>query len=203
MALVVFTGGARSGKSSAAQQLARVREIDGAFVTVAVFGRKKIDAEFESRIDAHRSDRPEGWTTLEAQDSRMWMGEVTESDLLLVDCLGTWMGIAMEEAFTSCAASGLGAADAAEMPVGFDSAFAERAEPVIEWLLSREADTIVVSNEVGDGVVPTYASGRFFRDELARANRRLVSAADSAYLAVCGRLLDLSALPIEVAWPED
>ncbi len=60
-----------------------------------------------------------------------------------------------------------------------------------------------MTNEVGDGLVPAYASGRLFRDVLGRANRMLVSRADRSYLTVCGRLVDLSALSASPAWPED
>ena len=70
-------------------------------------------------------------------------------------------------------------------------------------MIAREGDTIVVSNEVGDGLVPAYATGRLFRDLLGRANRRLIDAADSAWLVVAGRLVDLGALGHDAAWPED
>ncbi|PKP61759.1 MAG: hypothetical protein CVT67_06805 [Actinobacteria bacterium HGW-Actinobacteria-7] len=203
MALVVITGGARSGKSGAAVQLGRVRMLDGALVTVAVFGRESIDAEFVLRVDAHRASRPEGWNTIEARDSRSWIDSVPDDGLLIIDCLGTWVGLAMEEAFDSCMSGGLGSAPADSLPTGFSEEFEARTTPVIDWLVSRAGDTIVVTNEVGDGVVPEFASGRFFRDELARANRTLVASADSAYLCVCGRLLDLLKLPVDVSWPED
>lgn len=203
MALVVFTGGARSGKSSAAQELARIRALDGASVSVAVFGRASVDAEFEDRVAAHRSSRPEGWRTIEALDSRLWTADVNADDLLLLDCLGTWMGLAMEAAFDATATAGLGSAEAESLPLGFAEEFSTRTQPVIDWLLDRRADTIIVTNEVGDGIVPSYASGRFFRDELARFNRRLVVQADAAYLSVCGRLLDLHDLPASAQWPED
>ena len=55
---------------------------------------------------------------------------------------------------------------------------------VVAWLVSRRGDTMVVTNEVGDGVVPAYARGRVFRDVLGRANRALVDGADAAYLCV-------------------
>ncbi len=203
MALVVFTGGTRSGKSSAAQELARIRELDGSHVTVAVFGRENVDAEFVERVAAHRSVRPVGFVTVEALHSRQWTSDVPAQDLLLVDCLGTWMGLAMEEAFAACAPVDLGAADADVLPAGFAHEFAARTEPVLSWLLQRAGDTIVVTNEVGCGVVPAWATGRFFRDELARANRRLVASADAACLSVCGRLLSLDSLPSVARWPED
>ena len=71
------------------------------------------------------------------------------------------------------------------------------------WLVSRRGDTVVVTNEVGGGVVPAYALGRVFRDVLGRANRALVDGADAAYLCVAGRLVDLHARPTQAIWPED
>ena len=68
-------------------------------------------------------------------------------------------------------------------------------------LLGRDGDTVVVTNETGWGVVPQWASARIFRDELGRANRRLVDAADAAYLVVAGRCMDLSALTNGPEWP--
>ena len=67
---------------------------------------------------------------------------------------------------------------------------------------SLASDTIVVTNEVGDGVVPSHTSGRLFRDLLGRCNRRLIDVADAAYLVVAGRLVPLDALTRDAAWPE-
>jgi len=128
-----------------------------------------------------------------------------------VDCLGTLLGLAMEAAWPQEAgaekpadsADALRAADADLLPDGYETAVRERFEPAVRWLSTRRGDTIVVTNEVGDGVVPQWASARLFRDELGRANRALVEAADSSYLCVAGRLLPLSRVATEATWPED
>jgi adenosylcobinamide kinase/adenosylcobinamide-phosphate guanylyltransferase len=70
-------------------------------------------------------------------------------------------------------------------------------------MLERPGDTILVTNEVGDGVVPAFPAARLFRDVLGRANRRLVQSADAAYLVVCGRTIDLLEGPGRVEWPRD
>lgn len=178
MALVVFTGGARSGKSAAAQALALRREMDGGRVVVAVFGKAMPDdLEFAERIARHRADRPASFETLEADAASEWMERVPDDCVLVIDCLGTLLGLAMDSI------------------ADFDRA--------IDWILGRTGDTIVVTNEVGDGVVPAYASGRVFRDVLGRANRQLISSADAAWLCIAGRLLDLERLPQEARWPAD
>lgn len=187
MALVVFTGGARSGKSSAATELARVRALDGSRVVVAVFGDPGADAEMSARIARHKLDRPSGFESIEAEDALSWLDAVDDGCVLVVDCLGTLVARIMGEA-------------GEEAPM---AAVESRVDEVVARLLARVGDTIVVTNEVGDGVVPAYASGRAFRDVLGRANRMLVRAADAAYLVVCGRLIDLATAPMRAVWPAD
>lgn len=202
MALVVITGGARSGKSGAAQALAESRASAGARVTVAAFGAAR-DGEMAERIERHRLQRPAGFETLEAHDAVSWTEQVPDEDLLLVDCLGTLLGLAMESAWSSTASGDLGEADALAMPAGYKEALSERFDAALAWILGRRGDTIVVTNEVGWGVVPEWASARLFRDVLGRANRMLVDSADAAYLAISGRLVRLEGLSRDATWPED
>jgi adenosylcobinamide kinase / adenosylcobinamide-phosphate guanylyltransferase len=202
MALVVITGGARSGKSRAAQQLAEARVREGASVTVAVFASES-DSEMTDRIARHRADRPSGFSVVEAAGALSWLGSVPSDSLLLLDCLGTCLGLAMLEAWENTAIAGADMTDATELPSGFEAEFSARTGELVERLLARNGDTIVVSNEVGSGVVPGYPTGRVFRDELGRANSALIGSADAAYLAVAGRLVDLLKLPHDIAWPND
>jgi adenosylcobinamide kinase / adenosylcobinamide-phosphate guanylyltransferase len=206
MALVVITGGARSGKSGAAERLARRRQAAGSRVVVAVFGHAAggDDAEFAQRIARHQADRPQGFETIEPGSRDEWWSDVGDEALLVVDCLGTYLGRVMEDVWADTASDEvLRDADAATLPSGFEESCAERFSRATHGLASRRGDTIVVTNEVGEGIVPNHASGRLFRDLLGQANRGLVGQADGAYLAVAGRLVDLAALPTEAAWPED
>ena len=205
MALVVFTGGARSGKSSAAEKLALSRIAAGSAVTVVVFGRAAdADPEFGARIARHRADRPADFSTIEATDALSWCESVSADDVLLLDCLGTLLGRAMEQAW-DISAQGAPLLDAAAdaLPDGFEAEATRLLDEAVAWLGSRDGDTIVVTNEVGDGVVPGYATGRLFRDLLGRANRRLIGLADASYLAVAGRLVDIGSLPTDANWPQD
>lgn len=208
MALVVFTGGARSGKSMAASRLAAQRELDGGRVCVAVFGREReSDPEFGMRIERHRADRPAAWTTLEVAASDRWIERVPDDAVLVTDCLGTLLGLIMEERWPAAPSAddgaGLLVAAADVLPNGYESTVRQHFDSAVGALIAREGDTIVVTNEVGDGIVPAYATGRLFRDLLGRANRAFVSAADSAYLCVAGRLIDLGSLARDARWPED
>jgi adenosylcobinamide kinase / adenosylcobinamide-phosphate guanylyltransferase len=206
MALVVITGGARSGKSGAAERLARRRQAVGSPIVVAVFGHAAggDDAEFAQRIARHQADRPQGFETIEPWPRDEWWSQVGDDALLVVDCLGTYLGRVMEDVWAEVAGDEiLREADAATLPSGFEASCQERFARATQGLTGRRGDTIVVTNEVGEGIVPNHASGRLFRDLLGQANRALVGKADGAYLAVAGRLLDLAALPVEAAWPED
>jgi adenosylcobinamide kinase/adenosylcobinamide-phosphate guanylyltransferase len=200
MALIVFTGGARSGKSAAAERLALLRARTGVGVTVAVFGHASAndDGEFAERIARHRRERPTEFATLEAQDARSWRAAVPAAELVVVECLGTLLSRVMEEAWDVMAAA---AEPEAEEPEGWARECTQRFAENVDWLLSRSADTIVVTNEVGDGVVPEYPSGRLFRDLLGEANRQLVERANAAHLVVAGRLIDLAGLPADARWP--
>lgn len=203
MALVLFTGGARSGKSHAAEDLAKSRERDGGHVAVVVFGREGVDAEFTERVRHHRARRPDGWDTIEVADCTQWHNRIPDDSLVVVDCLGTLLGLCMESAFTAADAGELGDAHPNRLPAGFEEAISELLDVTVNWLVARHGDTIVVTNEVGDGIVPSHATGRAFRDVLGRANRRLSDRADAAYLCVAGRLVALHTLDREVRWPED
>lgn len=189
--LVVITGGARSGKSSVAESLAAD---SGLPVTVAVFG-ESTDAEMERRIALHRRRRPASFTTLEAAGPLEWFDRVSD-DLLVVECLGTLVSMVMAESF----AAHPPAPDTEALSSGLECAVEERADEVVARIIARTGDTIVVTNEVGDSVVPAYPAGRLFRDVLGRANRRLVAAADRAYLVLAGRCIDLAGQPASLTW---
>lgn len=213
MSLVVLTGGARSGKSAAALRLAERRALDCPTVAYAVFGRRD-DPEMSARIARHQAERPETFSTLEVElpEALTWLDELNGPDgleepgddpLLVVDCLGTLLGLVMERVWVDAAQTDLADAAADVVPTGVASELDARFDEIVDALVQRAGDTIVVTNEVGMGVVPQWASARLFRDVLGRANRRLIASADRAYLCVAGRLLDLSALQPDPRWPED
>ncbi|HEY5554161.1 MAG TPA: bifunctional adenosylcobinamide kinase/adenosylcobinamide-phosphate guanylyltransferase [Cellulomonas sp.] len=187
MSLIVLTGAVRSGKSAMAEQLAASRDRD---VVVAVAGWDG-DEEMARRIEAHRASRPGEWTTVKAGIEPAWLAGVAEDAVLVLDCLGTLVSHACYDA--------VGELEIA--PAGAEEAVGAQVDALLRALLARAGDTIVVTNETGWGVVPAWPSARIFRDELGRANRRLVAAADAAYLVVDGRCLDLKSLPERPAWP--
>ena len=189
MSLLFVTGGARSGKSGVAARLAFER---GGRVVVAVAGAA-IDGEMRRRIERHRLERAGSWRTLElGKDAVRDLGGVEPDECLLLDCLGSVVARIVAE---ECVG------DSHVISAKTEAAVESRVTEVVEYLTRWSGDIVIVSNEVGDGVVPPYADGRLFRDVLGRANQRLVEVADGAWLAVAGRCVDLRNLPTDPGWP--
>jgi adenosylcobinamide kinase/adenosylcobinamide-phosphate guanylyltransferase len=187
VSLIFLTGPVRSGKSAEGERLAREH---GGPVVVAVAGWPG-DEEMARRIAAHEAVRPADWTTMEVGADPRWVSTVPADAVLLLDCLGTLVA-------NVCHAV---VGDATIAPEGSEAAVKARVDELLDALLAREGDSVVVSNETGWGVVPVWPAARVFRDELGRANRRVLDAADASYLVIDGRFLDLRALPARAVWP--
>lgn len=167
---VLVTGGVRSGKSRHAESLLAGEEA----VTYVAPGPVLDDADWQARVAAHRRRRPAGWTTLETGDLAAALGHGGPA---LVDCLGTWLTRVVDEA-------GLWDAPADEV--------AEHvASRTTAAIAAMGGDVVLVTNEVGLGVVPEHRSGRLFRDLLGTANQRFAAACDEVHLVVAGRVLRL------------
>lgn len=196
MSLIVLTGGARCGKSAIAHRLADECAND---ITVVAFGQPTGDPEMAERIARHKADRPARFAIVEAIDSVEWTERIGDG-VLIIDCLGTLLNLVMTETYRDMGGTSLSDSDAA--PAGYEAEVEKRFAPIIGWVLRRSEHTIVVTNEVGEGVVPAYASGRIFRDVLGRANRSLVDRSDAAYLVVAGRCIEITELPQRARWPQ-
>ena len=167
---VLVTGGARSGKSRHAESLLAGEPA----VTYVAPGPVLDDADWRQRIAAHQARRPATWRTLETADLT---AALRTGGPVLVDCLGTWLTRTVDDA-------GLWDATADEVTKLVE----ERVAAALEAL----GDTIVlVTNEVGLGVVPEHRSGRLFRDLLGTVNQRFAAACDEVHLVVAGRVLKL------------
>jgi adenosylcobinamide kinase/adenosylcobinamide-phosphate guanylyltransferase len=187
--LAVITGPVRSGKSRAGVQLA----LSSGLPVVLVVGGAPDDEEMARRIERHRAGRSGDITVIEAADDPSWHLRVPAGSCLLVDCLGTVLGGPM---------AGLVPEGAELLAEGVEAQAETAADWLVSWLVARDEPTVVVTNEVGWGVVPPSPLGRLFRDVVGRANRVLVDAADAAWLVVAGHALPLRALSQEVSWPE-
>jgi len=171
----LVTGGVRSGKSAYAERLLA----DHADVTYVAPGPTGDgDPDWAARIVAHRERRPASWTTRETRDLATAVREATGP--VLVDCLGTWVtGVLDEEEAWEATP------DQAHALLG------GRTEDLVAALASTHRTVVLVTNEVGMGVVPGHRSGRLFRDLLGTANQRVAAACDDVLLVVSGRVLRL------------
>ncbi len=197
--LIVILGGARSGKSAFAERLAASRGESVAFIATATAG----DDEMRERIARHRASRPKGWHTLEEplDLARAVRQAAALADVLLLDCVTLWLGnVLLQE-------SGQQEKDD-EGEVEFHTRsrlFDERASKEIEALLAvvnslgPNKTLIVVTNEVGFGIVPAYPLGRLYRDTLGYVNQRLAQVAERVYLMVAGMAVDIKRLHEEAS----
>ncbi len=170
--LILLLGGARSGKSRYAEAWAREHGGRVLFVATA----QALDDEMSERIARHRAARPTAWATLEAPRSA---GAAAQSmgntfDTIVVDCMTLLASNAM-----------LALPDSATEEAATDAVLAE-ADGLLAACSASAATWLVVSNEVGMGVVPPTRLGRLYRDALGRANQRLAQEADEVLLLVAG-----------------
>lgn len=166
-------GGTRSGKSGHAEALLSGHD-DVRYVATA--RRRPGDAEWDARIDAHRDRRPTGWTTLEGVDLAGVLR--TPGPPLLVDDLATWLTSELDDA-------GVWEAPAVPAAVG------HRIDELVAAVAGSAAPAVLVSAEVGLGIVPPTRAGRLFRDELGALNTALATVCDEVTLLVAGLALRL------------
>ncbi len=169
MGFVLVLGGARSGKSDLARRLALESSRPVTFVATAAAG----DQEMAERIARHRDERPVGWTTVEEPIELLeTIRSAAVSDFVVVDCLTVWVSNLL----------GVAGCEGGEVR--------SLAEAVADAMSSR--DGVVVSNEVGLGIVPANALARTFRDTLGMVNSSFARRAERSVLLVAGRALDLA-----------
>jgi adenosylcobinamide kinase/adenosylcobinamide-phosphate guanylyltransferase len=170
---ILILGGARSGKSSFAEELAmRSGQDEILFVATA----EALDDEMRERIRRHRLTRPTSWKTLEApRDVVNRIRELPElPQLILLDCLTLWVS---NELLTN--------------DTDLERRLLCELDLITEWARLRGVDLILVSNEVGMGIVPENALARRYRDVLGIVNARAAEAADKVIWMVAG-------LPVQI-----
>ncbi len=183
--LILILGGARSGKSTFAEQLAINSGKSVAFIATATAG----DEEMRARIARHQAERPHEWQTIEEPLNLSGaLRQASElADVMLLDCLTLWASNWLMQQ-----TEGGHADEAGSASLLGESALAE-IEEMLRVLRSLPAQKtlLAISNEVGLGVVPAYQLGRIYRDALGYVNQRLARAAERAYMLVAGIAVDL------------
>lgn len=179
--LILVTGGVRSGKSDFAQSLAARFGGDRVLFVATAEG---LDDEMRRRILAHQESRPPSWRTVEATNEvgRAVRDNAGGAAAVVIDCL------------TLLVSNTLLALGDTPDPTEAEARAGAEVAAIVEAARAVDAAVIVVSGEVGLGLVPANPVGRLFRDVLGRANQRIAAAADSVYFMVAGIPLDVKAL---------
>ena len=177
MAHVLVTGGVRSGKSRYAESLLPAGSAVS-YLTPGYPADPAADAEWAARVAAHQLRRPSAWRTFETL--ALADALAATSGPVLIDCLGTWLTRLLDswEAW-----------DAEDSE--WSQRLVEEMSALVSAITQHPGDVVVVTNEVGWGLVSEYRSGRLFADNLGRANQQLAAASDRVVLMVAGRPLDL------------
>lgn len=171
--MILIGGGVRSGKSAFALSLARRQAGRRVYLATAEPG----DAEMRERIARHAAERGDDFATVEEPLALVEAVGRIDAEVLVLDCLTFWLANLLMR----------------ERAEGDILAEAARLE---ETIRSRPFRAIVVTNEVGMGIVPESALGRAFRDVAGRAHRRFARAADEVYFGALGMMLRLKPGPV-------
>jgi len=171
--ITLILGGARSGKSSYAQSLAEATGKSVTFLATA----QALDEEMSTRIQKHRAERPLNWETLEIPFDIASQVQV-KSNVVILDCVTLLISNLLMQFVKNDLVD--------EVP--FMAAVQKEINELISMLRAREQeqDWLIISNEVGLGLVPAYQMGRVYRDALGWANQRLAREADKVIFMVAG-----------------
>lgn len=170
MPAVLIIGGCRSGKSEYAEKLAGRMSDSVIYLATA----KITDKDFQKRVEEHRRRRPESWQTIEEPleiEQVLRKRTLSKGDVVIIDSLSTWLTnlIYQDGHFNHD-----------------EEKVLKKVEEISEMFKSIEAEVVIVSDEVGFGVIPPYAEGRMFRDLNGKANQIIASVAEKVYLVVAG-----------------
>lgn len=173
--IILVTGGCRSGKSEYAEALLKDKD-DVLYIATA----KAIDDEMENRIEKHQKRRNQKWGTYEGFKNLDSVIEKTDKGSILLDCITIMMtNLLFEE------------------ERDFDTMSMEEVDEILKGIKMQVEKTIkkakelnktlvMVTNEVGYGLVPEYKLSRIFRDVAGAVNKHIASISDEVYLSVCG-----------------
>ncbi len=196
MSVTFVIGGARSGKSTFAEEKAKEYGSKVLYIATATV----TDEAMADRVRKHREQRPESWSTLEMHsefrnlaDKKVFM----ECEVVLLDCISTLIGNLMFESeidFDSCKS---------EVVNKLEKEITAEVLDLIEVCNLNNKKLVIVSNETGMGVVPPYYMGNYFRDMSGRINREIGSKADFMYFIFSGIPIKLKHKGEMVKWPLD
>ncbi len=181
--LILTLGGSRSGKSELAERIAGCMGERVTYIATAAVG----DGEIAERVRLHKVRRPRLWMTVEEEKDIINVIENgSEGDIFLVDCITVWItNLLLDETLT-------------KLYKEKQEAYILEKVSLLTRTVERGVHLVVVSNEVGLGIVPEYPIGRSFRDLSGKANQILAARADQVYFSIAGITLDLKSLAIPI-----
>ena len=183
--IIYFTGGARSGKSSQAEQYIFEREYSKKiYVATSI----PFDDEMKSRVKKHREQRGKNWITIEGY--RDLIDKISQhiegGEVILLDCL-TNMVTNLMIMDRDCDWDHISMSEVDKI----EDEIKKEVETLFKYVKEKNVDLVVVSNEIGLGVIPPYPLGRHFRDICGKMNQLAGQYSDEAYMAVSGLQLKL------------
>jgi len=176
--VILFTGGARSGKSRLAQE--RLTTL-GSVVYIAT--AQALDDEMRARIRLHQSDRPAGWATIEEPldlAAALVRAIALKPQGILIDCLTLWLANQLLKLW----GSGWASVKESEVLILLEAAL-QKVESVDDLTL------VIVTNEVGCGIVPTNEMARAYRDLVGRANQFVAMKSNEVHFVTAGLRMKL------------
>jgi len=176
--LILITGGARSGKSTFAEDQLRAQDKKTAYIATAI----AFDDGMKSRIEQHVKQRPSHWTTFEQpRNAHEIIGQVArDHDLVLLDCMTVLLTNHLLES-----AHHIDEMSSEDIQL-MEGEIQAKVDLLIQAIKEVDATFYLVTNEVGSGIVPEYKLSRVFRDMAGRANQTLARAADEVHFVVSG-----------------
>jgi len=172
---ILVLGGARSGKSRFAQEIACQLGDKVLFVATA----EALDEEMRSRIEDHKRERPLNWRTIEVSVGvgKRIQKELGNAQVIIIDCIT----LLVSNVISQCGSN----SDEIDSHL-VEQRVALEVDSLVQCINSADAVFIIVSNEVGMGLVPDNRLGRFYRDLLGRANQEIARCADEVLLLIAG-----------------
>ncbi|MBS4024912.1 MAG: bifunctional adenosylcobinamide kinase/adenosylcobinamide-phosphate guanylyltransferase [Clostridia bacterium] len=181
--LILVTGGVRSGKSLFAEKWVKNSGKEVIYLATA----QCKDQEMEQRIKLHQLRRPDHWVTIEEpNDIPSKLIQITEGQIILIDCLTIYL--------TNHLLKLVPDPDQVNNWWEIEGELLSIIDDLVEAAVNCQGDLVIVSNEIGLGLVPPYILGRVFRDLTGLANQKLSSQATKVFFVVAGIPLELKSL---------
>ncbi len=191
MSLILVTGGARSGKSKWAEQRASDLSAINGHPVIYIATSAVLDMEMRLRVAQHRKSRPRGWKTIEATHglaaALLARPDIAQGTIFILDCVTMLVSNIMTVGD-----------DPITDPVLAQQAVEAELRAVLRVVKERRTTIVMVTNEVGAGIVPDNELSRYYRDVAGRTNQWLATQADGVWLVISGMALPLHTLATSV-----